>query len=72
MKSRVAQFLWVDDGSVLRIDKVVVADLLQDFQVLQPFGICHTFGLWWYVISTKCSAWRDLVRFLDYARNDRW
>ena len=23
------------------------------------------------VISTKRSAWRDLTRFLDYARNDR-
>ena len=23
------------------------------------------------VISTKRSAWRDLRRFLDYARNDR-
>ena len=23
------------------------------------------------VISTKRSAWRDLMRFLDYARNDK-
>ena len=47
MESRVAQFLVVYQWFILRMNDVVVADLLQDCQVFSPFFICYAIGRWW-------------------------
>ena len=47
MKLWVAQFLGVKEWFVLRMDDVVVIDLLQDCQVFSPLFISDTFGRWW-------------------------
>ena len=47
MESRVAQFFGVNQWFILRMDDVVVADLLQDFQMLSPLFIGDTLWRWW-------------------------